>query len=155
MTRSGRKPAVKLRIRRIKGLITDEWAASLRCLHDATFGDDAPMADFSKGHWWIVLGPFGERVGFAGMVASRRWKVTGYLERVGILPIYRGNGMQRRLIKARERYARKLGWLHMLTDTSGGNTPSSNNLIAAGYSLYEPKVPYTGLPDTNYWRKNL
>lgn len=135
--------------------MTAAWEKVLRCLHDATFGDDAPMPDFYKGEWWIVRGPFGEYAGFAGIAPSQRYTKTGYLERVGILPQYRGQSAQKRLIKAREKRARALGWEYILTDTSGGNTHSSNNLIALGYSLYTPKHPYSGLPDTNYWRKTL
>jgi GNAT superfamily N-acetyltransferase len=70
-----------------------------------------------------------------------------------VLPEARGQGLQRRLIGARERHARALGMAWLVTDTYQ-NPASSNSLIAAGYRLYEPAQPW-GARGTLYWRKRL
>ena len=65
----------------------------------------------------------------------------------------RGNGLQKRLIKAREAQARKLGYTELISDTTG-NPPSSNSLISCGFKVYEPEEPWGG-SKTIYWIKKL
>ena len=112
----------------------------------------SPIADPSLGHWWLVFD--GEDpVGFASMVPSFRWDKTGYLNRAGILTPYRGKGLQKRLIKVREAYARRIGYEHLISDTRF-NPPSANSLIACGFKTYTPKYPW-GFTTSIYWRKHL
>jgi hypothetical protein len=49
--------------------------------------------------------------------------------------------------------AKKLGWNWLITDTHD-NAPSSNNLIATGFRLYNPTCPWA-FKDSLYWRKRL
>jgi GNAT superfamily N-acetyltransferase len=104
------------------------------------------------GYWWIVY-QAGVPVGFAALNASLRWTKTGYLMRAGIVPAHQGRGLQRRLIRIRERKARQLGWEYMLSDTHY-NPASSNNLIKCGYKLYDPSVVWA-FKASNYWIKKL
>lgn len=104
------------------------------------------------GYWWIVYHE-GEPVGFAAMQPSSNWEKTGYLYRSGVLPDHRGKGLQKRLIKTREKKARELGWHTMVSDTTG-TVYSANNLIKAGYLLFDPPHPW-GFKNTNYWYKRL
>jgi GNAT superfamily N-acetyltransferase len=109
-------------------------------------------ADTTKGYWWILYDGV-TPVGFAGLHPSSQWGGTGYLARAGVVKDYRGKGLQKRLIRVRERKARALGWSHLVTDTCG-NPASANNLIACGYRMYEPRTPW-GIETTVYWIKRL
>lgn len=104
------------------------------------------------GWWWIVYdGPL--PVGFCGLYQSVKWRDAGYLCRSGVMPEYRGRGLQKRLIRLRERKAREAGMTWLVTDTYE-NPPSSNSLIACGYKTYQPETPW-GADGVTYWRKSL
>jgi len=113
---------------------------------------DSPF-DTSQGCWWIVYDAHNLPCAFAGLVPSVRWLDTGYLCRAGVLPSHRGQGVQKRLIRARVRQARALGWSWLITDTYE-NPASSNSLIATGFKLFEPSKPW-GAKGTLYWRLKL
>lgn len=110
------------------------------------------VAPTERGWWWIAYDSQ-LPIGFCGMYLSSNWANTGYLCRAGILPEYRGKGLQKRLIRVRERKARKLGWTHLVTDTYN-NPASANNLISCGYRNYLPRTPW-GADGVNYWIKRL
>lgn len=112
----------------------------------------SPIADPNKGAWWIVYDDT-LPIGFASMVPSFRWDKTGYLNRSGIMPAYRGLGLQKKLIKVREAYAKRIGYEHLVSDTRF-NPPSANSLIACGFKTYTPKYPW-GFTTSIYWRKHL
>lgn len=102
------------------------------------------------GHWWIVYTDQGKPVAFAGIVRSTKWTDTGYLCRAGVLDGFNGHGLQKRLIFARLRQARKMGWNWVITDTTN-NPASSNSLIHAGFKIYKPRSPWS-LRNAIYWR---
>lgn len=121
-------------------------------LHDACFLDSAPKVKY-YGYWWIAyVYQEKEPAGFAGITPSSIGPGVGYLKRAGVLPAHRGMGLQRRLLKVRERKARSLGWASVITDTTD-NVPSANNLIKAGYRLFSPE-PWA-MEHSCYWRKDL
>ena len=107
----------------------------------------------NAGWWWIATDEKNEPIGFAGLVASTRWADTGYLCRAGVIPTARGKGLQKRLIRARLRQACCVGYRWVITDTYE-NPASSNSLIACGFKLFEPSVPW-GANGTLYWRLKL
>ena len=113
---------------------------------------DTPY-DTNYGYWWIVYDSLNLPCAFSGLVFSVRWFDTGYLCRAGVLPSHRGQGIQKKLIRARIRQARALGWKWLITDTYR-NPASSNSLIACGFKLFEPSKPW-GIKETLYWRFNL
>jgi GNAT superfamily N-acetyltransferase len=138
----------KLRIRAVDG------AEQLLVLLDLQLGIlplDRP-ADTRTGWWWIAY-DCARPVGFAGLYPSSRWSDAGYLCRAGVLPEYRGRGLQKRLIRIRERKARELGMTWLISDTYK-NPPSTNSLVACGYRMYEPSEPW-GAEGVLYWRKRL
>ena len=104
------------------------------------------------GWWWIAYDN-DLPIGFSGLVRSKRWSDTGYFCRAGVVKRYRGKGIQKDLIRVRERKARKLGFNWIITDTTD-NPPSSNSLISCGYKLFNPSIPWGGRR-TLYWRKRL
>ena len=69
------------------------------------------------------------------------------------MPAYRGLGVQKKLIRVRERMARSLGWKWLISDTYN-NPASTNNLTACGFKMYVPTTPYAG-EGTLYWRKRI
>jgi GNAT superfamily N-acetyltransferase len=113
---------------------------------------DAP-SDINCGYWWIVYDALNLPCAFSGLVRSVRWNNVGYLCRAGVLPSHRGQGVQKRLIRARIRQARALGWEWLITDTYQ-NPASANSLIATGFKMYEPSQPW-GARETLYWRLKL
>lgn len=120
-------------------------------LHKVCFPDD-DVLEPTEGYWWVVLCGK-EVVGFCAMRLSSRWCDTGYLWRVAVHPAHRGHRLHRRMILVRERLARRLKWNFLISDTNQ-NAESANNLIAAGYKMYQPTWPY-GYESTCYWKKAL
>jgi GNAT superfamily N-acetyltransferase len=118
------------------------------CFHDSV----KPLAPEQGGDWWAVF--FEDvPVGFASLRPSSQWQNTGYLSRAGILDGHRGHGLQRRFIKVRERWARRLGYDWLVTDT-WQNHASANNLASCGFRMYTPSTPWAA-KGTLYWRKKV
>ena len=107
----------------------------------------------AKEGWWWVAYENDVPCGFAGLVCSSRWLDCGYLCRSGVIRTFRGRGLQKRLIRAREKMARRVGFNWLITDTTD-NPPSSNSLIALQYRLFNPSSPWAGRHSL-YWRKKL
>lgn len=75
-----------------------------------------------------------------------------FLQRSGVRPVARGQGLQRRLIRVRERWARARGIRRSVTYTTYENHPSITNLIRSGYRFYTPDWKWAG--DSHYfWRR--
>lgn len=142
---------MKITIRKVDAR-NKEVLATLKFLQKECLPSDIPHA-VNRGHWWIAYVDNIIPVGFAGMVRSVNFSDTGYLCRAGVLWKYQGKGIQKRLIKARERYAKKLGWKWVITDTRQ-NPASANSLIACGFRMYNPTRPWADVK-TVYWRKAL
>lgn len=99
--------------------------------------------------WWVGRRPDGRAVAYAGL---RRRGFVWELCRAGVALEARGEGLQLRLIRARERYVRARGGGRIVTYTARRNLPSARNLIRAGYTLYLPRVEW-GLPGSLYFSK--
>lgn len=123
----------------------------LRRAHDACFPLDS-RPSWSLGAWWLLCDD--EHIaGFAGIQPSIRFIDCGYLVRAGVMPSYRGQNLQRRLIDVRVQYARRQQWAWVVSATYN-NPASANNLIERGFRLYEPAVPWLAA-GALYWRKPL
>lgn len=129
-------------------------------LHDQFFDEASRLTeDQLKTTYWFIVKCEGKVAGFAGLRicdSSEYGYKLGYLFRVGVLEPYRGQGLQRKLIKARERLAKKLGctWCVSYTDPTFSRSP--NSLIDCGYRLYRPAEFWAGgSPDWLYFRKKL
>lgn len=127
-------------------------AALLQWLQLEVLPHDAPLAT-DDGVWWVAYVDDAP-AGFASVKTSPRYVGLGYLSRAGVLPAYRGHGLQKRLIRVREAYARRQGWTALITDTTAANPASANSLIACGFRMYQPQQPWA-LPNSCYWRKPL
>lgn len=129
-----------------------EAQSRLLALQQLCLPYDKPF-DSTHGHWWIAVSAAGLDAGFAGLVPSVRWSDCGYLCRAGVAPLYRGQGIQKQLIRLRIRQAKTEGYAWLVTDTHE-NPASSNSLIATGFKLFEPSKPW-GAKGTLYWKLSL
>ena len=136
----------------IRRVDPDKHAETITRLHEAAFDATADAVPPLVGAWWLAYDE-GVPVAFAASKPSEQWTDAVYLSRCGVAPSHRGKGLQRRLIRVRELAARRAGVTWIVTDTRQ-NPASSNNLIKAGYLLYEPAKPWS-FPDALYWKKNL
>jgi GNAT superfamily N-acetyltransferase len=105
--------------------------------------------------WWIVW-KGKEAVGYAGLRPCQNPcnAGVGFLCRVGVVPEHRGKGLQKRLIKAREAEAKRIGLVELVTYCVPWNCPSINSLVACGYRFYRPETKYGG-GGSIYLRKRL
>ena len=81
--------------------------------------------------WWLVL-EGNTAVGFAGLVFKKGHVV---MSRSGIFKRLQGKGVQRKLIKIRERYARIYGYTKVKSEVADWNAQSIANLIKCGYKI--------------------
>lgn len=126
-------------------------ALTLNQLQRETFPADEKVKP-DHGFWWLAT--YARiPVAFCAMSHVESWEYTGYLSRVGVMPSHRGQGLQRRLMRACERKAKSLGWARIISSTYN-NPASANNFIALGYRCYEPQTRW-GADGTVYWIKEL
>jgi GNAT superfamily N-acetyltransferase len=130
---------------------TEKHSEVLRALHTLTFPAD-DHEDYTSGYWWIVWDGY-EPVAFAGMRCSLTAGSTAYLSRCGVMRSHRGQGLQKALLRRRLSLAKREGFGAAIS-TTYLNTASANNLIRAGFRLYDPDEPWGSL-GTCYWRKEL
>lgn len=104
----------------------------------------------ATGYWWVALDG-AVPAAFACLRPSRRWEDTGYMAVAGVLPAWRGKGLQRKLIRKRVAYARALGWHTVITDTMHDNVASMRSLIACGFRPYAPRVRWGDPDHAVYW----
>jgi GNAT superfamily N-acetyltransferase len=119
---------------------------------DDYFFPGAPYFGAPGCYWWIAFDD-DKPIGYAGL-DTVRLKNKAFLCRGGVLSQYRGNGIHKRLIKARERMARKLGFDRIVTYTDHDNIASSNSLIKRGYIRYRPGAEW-GVDNAIYFSKEV
>ena len=74
--------------------------------------------DIEEGDlWWVVPAGRGSLAAYGGLRIVSDGRV-GYLFRVGVLPEFRGRGLQRKLIRSRINHARKLGLERVVSYTT-------------------------------------
>lgn len=114
------------------------------------YGEDLYPKDGS--HWWLAYDNY-EPIGFAGITIYDYIKRPAvFLCRSGVIKNYRGLGLQKRLIRVREKAIKSLGYNRIITYTSYDNIISANNLIKCGYFLYTPDNEW-GIKNGLYFEK--
>lgn len=109
--------------------------------------DASPPSENTE--WWIAWDT--ETLEIAGYAGARLLESGIYfMSRAGVVPAYRGRGLQRRLIRVRVARGRKLCARLTVTYTIPENVRSSNNLIACGFRTYIPGIAYAG-EGVIYW----
>lgn len=136
---------------RIKKIDPQKYVPSLKRMQKICLPADSPYP-ITTGDWWIAF-VGAEFAGFACLAPSDTWRNCGYLARAGVMPKFRGKGIQKKLIKVRLRRAKRLGWETLFSDTLD-NPPSSNSLIACGFRLFNPRVKWAN-KHSLYFRKKL
>jgi len=115
--------------------------------------DGTKPAKINIGYWWIVYTETNKAVGFAAMKQSSQFSDCVFLHRSGISDEHTGNGLQKRLIKARLNKAKHMGFNWAVSDTTL-NPQSTNSLINCGFKMYQPSKPW-GWKHTCYWRLKI
>lgn len=118
------------------------------------FPQDAPPPT-DTARWWIAWA--GDcAAAYAGLRCCQSPENRGlaFLCRAGVLSRHRGNGLQKRLIRVREKAARASGVTELVTYTTLWNVASANSLIACGFRLYNPASRWGG-KESLHWRKAL
>lgn len=123
----------------------------LSVLQKKCLPNDKPY-DTTSGYWWIAI-KNGVDIGFAGLVHSSRWTDCCNLVRAGVVPDHRGQGLQKKFIRVRIRQAKALKMNWIVTSTYD-NPASANSLIACGFKMFDPSVPWM-TRHTSYWRLKL
>lgn len=125
----------------------------VKALHDLIFvGDHHPHIVPSTAMW---IGETEDETPVAFCMARKlRWENAVFLERAGVLPLASGMGLQRRMIRLRERWARSIGAGGCITYTTLKNYSSMVNLERCGYRYYYPSRWWAG-ENTHYFRKDF
>jgi GNAT superfamily N-acetyltransferase len=125
----------------------------VRRLDEKIFKDNADEELTLRNTTWWLAYVDGKIAGFAGLKVFREGThKMGFLERAGVLPEYRGQGIQRLLIDVRDREARRQMVDQNITYVADWNLSSANNLIRCGYELYKPERKF-GIKDALYFWK--
>ena len=130
-------------------------AEAIRLMHIECFGYGwGDVSENASGSIYWVAYCGREAAGFAVLSPSARWDKTGYLSRAGVLPKFRGRGLQKKLVRVRLRATKWLGWGWVVTDTLSDNPHSMKNLIDCGFRPYEPVIVW-GHSSSVYWRRRV
>jgi RimJ/RimL family protein N-acetyltransferase len=123
--------------------------AAIDALQRLCLPSDEPLSIEEGGVWWITTD-------LTAFCAIKQTDTEGhwYLSRAGVVPSARGQGLQKRMIRCREQFAKKMGAAYVITDCTAENLASANSLMACGYRLYAPQYRWA-LPNSLYWRKKL
>lgn len=73
-----------------------------------------------------------------------------FLSRAGVFPWLSGRGLQRRMIRTRIKWAKKIGARYVVTYTTYDNHLSICNLIKCGFRFYVPEWKWAG-PGVHYF----
>lgn len=111
-----------------------------------------PVPKAAETFWWLAL-EGKSKVGFGGYRLIEGGD-TAFLNRAGVLPFFRGRGIQRRLIRTRLSHAKRSGARVAITYTTADNVWSANNLIRTGFVMYRPQQYWAG-NEMVYWWKDL
>lgn len=97
----------------------------LRDMDAVCFPTDTSFWNDERYHWWRIDG-----MAYAGL---RVEGTTAHFTRAGVMPDYRGQGLQKLLIKARLAWCKRRGIKVVKTYTSHDNTASIASLKACGF----------------------
>lgn len=93
------------------------------------------VKDMGDGELWLASADDGEPVGYASLLVQDNG-AKAFLSRAGVIKAHRGQGLQKRLIRARISWARKHGIPRLYTYVWAGNIPSFRSLCSAGFLPY-------------------
>lgn len=120
----------------------------LRDMDAVCFPTDTSFWNDERYHWWAVSTDSGQMVAYAGLRIDKEKVRTekrgrdddfefvhvAHFTRAGVLPEYRGQGLQKLLIKARIAWCRRNSIVVIKTYTSSDNAASISSLKACGFT---------------------
>lgn len=133
------------------GTLTKELRDVVYRLDRKTFPPPDKRVDLTDVYVWLAYDDRGRAVAYAGLRLKN--EQNAMLVRAGVLPAHRKQGLHRRLVTARLRYARRLGCKYAVTYTTAGNSRSINALTGRGFRAVAP--PDSVADRFCFWRKVL
>lgn len=132
----------------------EKTVKEVKRLDKVLFSGDTSI-NLDKCYVWLVRVE-GKAIGFGAMRPCETAVNKGLVlfTRAGVIPVWRGKGVQKRLIRLRAAKAKRLGHEVAIAYVMGMNCASSNSLIGCGFKLYEPADLYAG-KQAIYLRKVL
>lgn len=134
-----------------------EWYERLRKLHRDIYMDDS---EFIESVDCLYVAYVGREFAGWGSYEVHEPDNAAYLNGCGVLPCFRGLGIQHSLLKKRFKHARFNGLELAYTYSAPDNIYSNNNLMRSGMRLWRPahwmgeSWPANGRPWL-YWLKRL
>lgn len=138
----------KIKIRRVKDIFSIDESLTQHLWDIWRFTQ--PTWFTPARYFWVVF--YGKKwIGYG--CASVQDKETLYLGPTFISEKHRGKGLQKKLIRVREKFAQKKGFSYLISSVNYDNVVSAKNLETSGFIKCKPwnKLKPTGL----YFRKNL
>lgn len=127
---------------------------TLNVLDAACFPEDS-LYPKDGCYWWVVRDERGYAVAFAGLKPlTGHNKGMAFLCRAGVTVDMHGLGLQRRLIKIRVSYAKRLKLREVITYTSKDNFRSAANLLRSDFRFYKP-IQEWGVSGALYFNMEL
>lgn len=128
-------------------------ADACKALHRAILPDDEWYPRKNE-QYWLLYDEENMPVGFCSCHKLSLEPEVVFLSRAGLLEAARGQGMQKKMINARVRWAKQSGARQVITYTTRDNAPSFYNLQNCGFKLYLPENYWAG-EDVLYWYKDI
>lgn len=114
---------------------SDKNLKILREMDSICFPEDrCALFGLRKVFCWFLYSENGE---IAGYCSGYKLKQYFYLSRCGIMPKYRGKGMQKKLIQERIEKAKDLNLAGLVTYTNNENIASIKNLQSFGFEEWK------------------
>lgn len=132
--------------------LPERWRAFIQTTHCQHFGYE--IGFIIENHWWFADVRQGVIRGVGGAIKESETEL--FLGPCVVLPDFRGQGIQRKLIKIRENLGREEGFFKAVSRTRYKNYISSNNLIRCGFLISDPwhsRFNHGG--SFIYWSKKL
>lgn len=116
-----------------------------RDIHAMAFPSDDWAGD-EHTYWALRRKANGAVLGFCSALAHYGGPddCTVFLSRAAVVKAAQGQGLHRRMIAHRVRWAWQQGAERVITYTTLQNYPSMTNLLAVGFRFYKPKNPWVG-----------
>lgn len=101
---------------------------------------------------WIVWNEEKSPVGFCSLRPLEEG--IAYLNWAGLLDEAKGQGLHKRMIRARESWAKKNNYKQIITYTTVSNIQSARNLLKTKYELFLPEYAWAG-ENYLYFQKDI
>lgn len=136
-----------IKIRRVKNIFSvDEELTK----HIYVYWGLKPQGDWATPHFWYWVAYDKEQWIAYAALRSHSDEIL-YAGPAFVKEGYRGKGLQKRLLKARIRFSKKIGYKRVISSTDTDNIWSSNSLITCGFKLIPP---WEGIsPKGLFWEK--